>query len=83
MLGALSECFCNVTAYELAYARSPPSMKAFVMALFLFSTALSSALGEIITPVIKDPHLIWVWAGPAIVLAVQTVIFWFRWKHMG
>lgn len=83
MLGALSECFCNVTAYELAYARSPPSMKAFVMALCLFSTALSSALGEIITPAIKDPHLIWVWGGPAIALAVQTVIFWFRWKHMG
>lgn len=29
-LGALSECFCNVTAYELAYARSPPGMKALV-----------------------------------------------------
>ena len=82
MLGALSECFCNVTSYELAYARSPPSMKAFVMALCLFSTALSSALGEIVTPAINDPHLIWVWGGPAIALAVQTVIFWFRWKHM-
>ncbi|KAF2239067.1 PTR2-domain-containing protein [Viridothelium virens] len=81
-LGAISECFCNVTAYELAYARSPPNMKALVMALFLLMNALSAALGEILTPAIVDPHLIWVWGGPAIALFIQTVIFWFRYKHM-
>ncbi|KAF2720509.1 POT family protein [Polychaeton citri CBS 116435] len=81
-LGALSECFCNVTAYELAYSRAPQGMKSLVYALFLFTMALSSALGEIVSPAIADPHLIWVWAGPAIALAVQTVIFWFRYKHM-
>lgn len=81
-LGALSECFCNVTAYELAYARSPKNMKALVMALFLFTNALSSALGEIVTPAIVDPHLIWVWAGPAIALFVLTVDFYFRYRHM-
>lgn len=81
-LGALSECFCNVTAYELAYSRSPKGMRSLVMAIFLFMTALSSALGEILTPVITDPYLIWIWAGPAIALFVQTVIFWFRYKHI-
>lgn len=53
MLGALSECFCNVTAYELAYARSPPGMKSLVMSLFLASSALSAALGEVLSPAIK------------------------------
>lgn len=81
-LGALSECFCNVTAYELAYARAPPHLKSVVMALFLFTTALSSALGEIISPAIKDPHLVWVWAGPAIALFVQTIIFHWKYKHV-
>ncbi|GME41663.1 Oligopeptide transporter [Neofusicoccum parvum] len=81
-LGALSECFCNVTAYEIAYSRSPKTMKALVMAIFLFMTALSSALAEILSPVIKDPYLIWIWAGPAIALFVQTVIFYFRYKHI-
>jgi dipeptide/tripeptide permease len=57
-LGAISELFCNVTAYELAYARSPPHLKSVVMSLFLFTTALSSALGEILIPAIIDPHLI-------------------------
>lgn len=81
-LGALSECFCNVTAYELAYARSPKNMKALVMALFLFTNALSSALGEAVTPAIADPHLIWVWAGPAIAMAVLTVHFYWRFHFM-
>ncbi|KAI1802333.1 PTR2-domain-containing protein [Daldinia bambusicola] len=80
-LGAMSEIFIYVTAYELAYARAPEHMRATVVALFLFMTALSSALGEILIPAIADPTLIWAWAAPAIALAVQTVIFW--WRHRG
>ena len=74
--------FSNVTAYELAYARSPPGMKALVMSFFLFTNALSYALGEILTPVITDPYLIWIWAGPTIALFIQTIIFWFKYKHL-
>ncbi|QQK41832.1 Major facilitator superfamily domain, general substrate transporter [Penicillium digitatum] len=81
-LSAISECFANVTAYEVAYARAPASMKGLVVAIFLFMTALSSALGEILIPAIKDPWLIWIWAAPAVALAVQTVIFWIRFRHM-
>jgi POT family proton-dependent oligopeptide transporter len=50
--------FVNITGYELAYARAPPNMKSIVMALFLFNTALSQALAELLIPAIKDPHLI-------------------------
>lgn len=82
VLGALSECFCNVTAYELAYSRAPPSMRGLVMAIFLFMNALSSALGEILIPATKDPWLIWIWAAPAVALAVQTVVFWWRFRHL-
>ncbi|KAK9422923.1 putative POT family protein [Seiridium unicorne] len=77
-LGAMSEIFVNVTAYELAYARSPPNMRSTVVAIFLFMTALSSALGEILIPAIADPTLVWAWAAPGIALFVQTVIFWVR-----
>ena len=82
ILGALSECFCNVTAYELAYARSPPSMKGLVVAIFLFMNALSSALGEILIPVTKDPWLLWIWGAPAVALALQTIIFWVRFQGL-
>lgn len=81
-LGALSECFCNVTAYELAYARSPPSMKGLVVAVFLFMKALSSALGEILIPVTKDPFLLWIWGAPAVALALQTIILWMRFRGL-
>ncbi|KAI1146761.1 POT family protein [Nemania diffusa] len=81
-LGAISEIFVNVTAYELAYARAPENMRATVIAIFLFMTALSSALGEILVPAITDPTLIWAWAAPAIALTVQTAIFWWRHRHV-
>lgn len=75
----MSEVFVNVTSYELAYARAPEHMRSTVVALFLFMTALSSALGEILIPAIADPTLVWAWAAPAIALFVQTIIFW--WRH--
>ena len=81
-LGAISECFCNVTAYEIAYARSPKGMKSVVFALYLFNNALSSALGEVLTSVTVDPHLIWVWAGLAIALAAQTIIFYWKYREL-
>lgn len=56
-------------------------MRATVVALFLFMTALSSALGEILIPAITDPTLVWAWAAPAIALFVQTIIF--VWRHRG
>ena len=58
VLGALSELFCFVTGYELAYARSPPNLRSLVVSIFLFMFALSSALSEILIPAIVDPHLI-------------------------
>ncbi|KAJ5983056.1 MFS peptide transporter [Penicillium waksmanii] len=82
ILGALSECFCNVTAYEVAYSRSPKSMRSTVVASFLFMSALSSALEESLIPVTKDPWLIWIWAGLAIALILQIMIFWYRFRHI-
>lgn len=74
--------FCYVTAYELAYARSPKSMRGLVTALLLFSNALLSALSLAITPGITDPYLVWVWAVPAVALFVQTCFFHWRYRHM-
>lgn len=82
ILSALSEIFANVTAYEVAYARSPEGMRGLVMAIFLFMNALSSAIGEIMLPATKDPWLLWIWGAPTVALALQTVIFWFRFKHL-
>ncbi|KAK2020986.1 POT family protein [Colletotrichum zoysiae] len=81
-LGAMSEVFINVTAYELAYARAPEHMRSTVVALMLFMTALSSALGQILLPAIADPTLIWAWAAPGIALFFQTIAFWVRHRNV-
>ncbi|KUL82647.1 hypothetical protein ZTR_09080 [Talaromyces verruculosus] len=82
VLSAMSECFCNVTAYELAYSRAPPSMRGLVMAIFLFMTALSAALGEILLPVQVDPYLVWLWAAPAVALVIQTIWLNIHFRHL-
>lgn len=82
ILGAISECFCQVTAYEIAYARSPKNMKALVMSIFLFMNALSSALAQVMTPAVKDPNLVWIWASPGIALFFITLVFYWKYRYM-
>lgn len=82
VLAAWGECFCAVTSYELAYARAPPTMRGLLTAIFLFMNGLASAVGEILIPATKDPWLIYLWAGPAVALFLQTIIFWFRFRHL-
>lgn len=35
----------------------------------------------ILTPVIRGPYLIWIWTGSTIVLFVQSVVLWFRYRR--
>jgi len=81
-LGGLSELFVNVPAYGLAYSRSPKNMRGLVSALNLFSTAISYALGLACSSVIADPYLTWVFAGPTIIGAVATPIFWLIYRDI-
>jgi dipeptide/tripeptide permease len=74
VLGALSECFANVTALELAYARAPRDMKGLVMSMFLFSNALSAAIQEACTPSLNDPNLIWPFAATAIAGTLLAIV---------
>lgn len=39
---AVGEIFLSITGLEFAYASSPPRLKAFIMALFLFSSAVGN-----------------------------------------
>lgn len=82
ILGAISEIFVNVTAYAIAYSRSPKNMKGLVSSINLFMTAISAAIGLATAPAIQDPYLTWAFAGPTIAGAVLTVIFWFTFKHI-
>ncbi|KAK7681263.1 hypothetical protein QCA50_015650 [Cerrena zonata] len=82
ILSAASECFAMTTGYELAYTRSPPHMKGLVMALFLFTSAILAAIGEALTPVLLDPHLIWPFAGIAIATFVCGLLFLYQFRNL-
>ncbi|KAK3936806.1 putative peptide transporter ptr2 protein [Diplogelasinospora grovesii] len=82
IITAISEIFVNVTAYGIAYSRSPKNMKGLVASINLFMTAISAAIGLATAPAIRDPFLIWAFAGPTIAGGVLTVIFYFTFRHI-
>lgn len=54
-------------------------MTGLVMALFLFTNAISSAISEACTPALNDPFLIWPYAATAI--AGFLLAAWFYWLY--
>lgn len=82
VITAISEIFVMVTAYGIAYSRAPKNMKGLVASINLAMTAVSAAIGLATAPAIRDPYLIWAFAGPTIVGASLTIIFWFTFKHI-
>ncbi|KAJ1333232.1 putative peptide transporter [Microdochium nivale] len=82
VITAASEVFVNVTAYGIAYSRSPKNMKGLVASLNLFMTAISAAIGLGTSYVIQDPYLIYAFAAPTIVGFILAIVFWFTFKHI-
>jgi POT family proton-dependent oligopeptide transporter len=46
ILIAFSEIAASITGLEYAYTKAPKNMKSLVMGIFLFTSALASALNE-------------------------------------
>jgi POT family proton-dependent oligopeptide transporter len=46
ILIAISEILASITGLEYAFTKAPKNMRSLVMAVFLFMTAISSAIGE-------------------------------------
>jgi POT family proton-dependent oligopeptide transporter len=56
-------------------------MKSFVQSLYLFTSAIGSAISEALVPATGDPAIMWMYSGVAIVSALTAVIFWFMFHH--
>ena len=69
LLIGLSEIFASITGLEYAFTKAPPSMKSFVMSMFLLTNAFGSALGIALTPTAVDPKLLDMYA---VSIAPQT-----------
>jgi POT family proton-dependent oligopeptide transporter len=70
-----------VTGLEYAYTKAPPNMKSFVQSLYLFTSAIGSAISEALVPATGDPAIMWMYTGVSIVAALTGVIFWFIFNH--
>ncbi|KAK2750738.1 peptide transporter ptr2 [Myotisia sp. PD_48] len=77
----LSEIFASISGLEYAFTKAPPSMKSFVMSMFLLTSAFGAALGIAISPTAKNPKLVWMFTGLSGAAAIGGVIFWFLFKQ--
>jgi POT family proton-dependent oligopeptide transporter len=77
----LAEIFISVTGLEYAYTKAPPSMKSFVQSLYLFTSAIGSAMSEALVPATGDPAIMWMYTGVSIAAITTSVIFWFTFNH--
>ncbi|KAF3931142.1 hypothetical protein ABW20_dc0109603 [Dactylellina cionopaga] len=76
LLIGLSEILASVTGIEYAYTKAPASMKSFIMALFLLTSALGAALGGLIAPFARDPGLVSFYGWLAVATFSSGIAFW-------
>ncbi|RYP55828.1 hypothetical protein DL770_010877 [Monosporascus sp. CRB-9-2] len=77
ILIGLSEILISVTGLEYAFTHAPPSMKSFIMSLFISTYAVGSVIALAITPFAADPNMVWVYA----ILGLQTSIAGYCWNR--
>jgi len=82
VLIAFSEIFASITGLEYAFTKAPKNMRSLVMAIFLFMSAISAAIGEAFVSLSADPLLVWNYAVMAVLAAIAGTIFWFQYKHL-
>lgn len=51
-------------------------MKSFVQSLYLFTSAIGSALSEALVPATGDPAIMWMYTGVSVAAVVTAGIFW-------
>ncbi|EIN03463.1 peptide transporter PTR2A [Punctularia strigosozonata HHB-11173 SS5] len=76
VLVAFSEIFASITGLEYAFTKAPKNMRSLVMSVFLFTSALSSALGEAFVSLSQDPLLVWNYGVVAVIAGVTGTLFW-------
>lgn len=80
-LMGMSEIFASITGLEYAYTKAPVSMKSFIMSIFLLQNAFGLALGIALSPVSKNPKMVWNYTGLAVACFLSGVIFWILFNH--
>jgi len=82
VLIAFSEIFASITGLEYAFTKAPKNMRSLVMGVFLFASAISSALGEAFVSLSTDPLLVWNYGSMGVLALIAGIIFWFTFQDL-
>lgn len=82
LLIAFSEILASITGLEYAFTKAPKNMKSLVMAIFLFTSAISAAIGEAFNPLSIDPLLVWNYGTMSVLSGIGGVLFWFSFRRL-
>jgi POT family proton-dependent oligopeptide transporter len=77
ILIAISEILASITGLEYAFTKAPKNMRSLVMAVFLFMSAISAAIGEAFVSLAADPLLVWNYGSMGVIAAIGGILFWF------
>ncbi|KNH09634.1 hypothetical protein XU18_0319 [Perkinsela sp. CCAP 1560/4] len=75
LLQTLAEALTSITVFQLAYTLSPPTMKAFGMALYMFTSFIASLLGIMLAPLTSPMLITYLFAVCAVVIFIEGVLF--------
>ncbi|KAI0746828.1 oligopeptide transporter [Daedaleopsis nitida] len=82
VLVAFSEIFASITGLEYAFTKAPKNMRSLVMSVFLFTTAVSAALGEAFVSLSVDPLLVWNYGVMGVLAFIAGTLFWFHFRDL-
>ncbi|PPR00874.1 hypothetical protein CVT24_000342 [Panaeolus cyanescens] len=76
VLIAISEILASITGLEYAFTKAPKNMRSLIMAAFLFTLGIASAIGQAFVPLSADPLLVWNYGSMAVIAFITGVVFW-------
>lgn len=82
VLIALSEIFASITSLEYAFSKAPRNMRSMVQAVALFTSAISSAIGEALNPLSADPLLVWNYGVMGVLSTIGGILFWIQFRGL-
>lgn len=73
---ALAEILALLTGMEYAFTKAPRSMRSIVSSIFLFTQTIGAALGIALSPVSRDPSVLFLYASLGSGMFLTAVVFW-------
>ncbi len=77
--------FAEITGYatlsEYSYSESPKDMRSLVQALRQVTSGIGSGLGIALSPLAKDPKILYLYTGLAVTMTLSAPTFWFSYRE--